>query len=279
MAKALPKLPYCADLFDRGKLVWSVLREISRIATLPSPLGPPEGTVAILDTENAWIKFAREHTFNQLRFAVQEALKKGRRLPPKDGYGLSNLIFPMTFDFTLEERNLVQKALEKIAGEMRESFGEGCEGCGGSITSKEAILYIAQLIQLLHLGFLVIEEKEDGTYRWLRSSEAIDLELAEEEKEVAAIPLVMVSPETAGSSIEEAGPARKPIEERITKLIRAFQEAGIPGSHAAERVRNGYERLRVAGKVDPTDEELRQAALEVPDSLRGPEDLRQRSAM
>jgi hypothetical protein len=122
---------------------------------------------------------------------------------------------------------------------------------------------------LLHLGLLKIEERADGTYRWWRKSDDLDLDLdlRKEEREVAAIPILVPrfgGPESA--IVNGAGGASRAIEDSITKLIGKFQGAGIPGSHAAERVHNAYARLAKAGKCDPSDEELLEESLKLPDS-------------
>jgi hypothetical protein len=122
---------------------------------------------------------------------------------------------------------------------------------------------------LLHLGLLKIEEREDGIYRWSRKSDDLDLDLdlRKDEQEVAAIPILVPQfggPESA--TVNGAGHASRSIEDRIAKLIGKFQRAGIPGSHAAERVHNAYARLSKAGKSDPLDEELLEESLKLPDS-------------
>ncbi len=120
---------------------------------------------------------------------------------------------------------------------------------------------------LLHLGLLCIEERENGTYRWVRKSDNLDLGIGKEEREVAAVPILVPQFDRPESAIVN-GSRRAPrtVEERIAKLIGKFEEAGIPGSHAAERVQSGYARLSKAGKVDPSDDELIEESLKLPDS-------------
>jgi hypothetical protein len=122
---------------------------------------------------------------------------------------------------------------------------------------------------LLHLGLLKIEEREDGTYRWSRKSDDLDLDLdlRKEEQEAAAIPILI--PRFGGPEstiVNGPGPASRAIEDRMAKLIGKFQRAGIPASHAAERVHNAYARLAKTGKNDPSDEELLEESLKLPDS-------------
>src|SRR6266850_4595838 len=152
VARALPNLPVCTALFDKGELTWSTLREISRVAK-------PE-------TEKEWIEFAKDHTYRQLQLEVQDALGKKRDRPRKDGHGLTNLITSLKIDLTLEELNIVKKAFEKIASEMRESLGEDLEGGEMPIGRKEVLLYIAQLILKTDLpnSFANRKEREEGIH-------------------------------------------------------------------------------------------------------------------
>jgi hypothetical protein len=102
----------------------------------------------------------------QLYLEIQDALGKKRKRPRKDGHGLTNLTCSLKIDLTLEEHNLIKKAFEKIASEMRESLGEGLEGAEADIARKEVLLYIANLILRTELpdSFKNRREREEGIH-------------------------------------------------------------------------------------------------------------------
>lgn len=125
VAKALPALPLCDQAFKSGEISWSVLREITKVATQES--------------EAEWLQFARSGTLKQIHAEVKEALKKKRTRPRQDGFGLPNVTEKLAFEMPAEEHDLVSKALEKAAREMALGLGEG-----GHVEPKDALLYMAR---------------------------------------------------------------------------------------------------------------------------------------
>ena len=67
---------------------------------------------------------------------MAEAARKGRTTPRKDGYGLPALDIEVRSRLSPEEHDLLEKAVEKASGELRESLGRDIE-------PKEALLYLA----------------------------------------------------------------------------------------------------------------------------------------
>ena len=118
---------------------------------------------------------------------------------------------------------------------------------------------------LLHLGLLVIEERPDGKLEWIRRADGLVLDLDEEVKEVAAIPVVIPqytmvnAPEASGSGGVET------IEKRLADATALLRELGVQRGTADERVRGSIERLRAAGKPEPTTVEIFELALEAPE--------------
>ena len=122
VARALPELPLSRERFLAGDLTWSDLREITRIASTES--------------EKTWVDFTLAHSFKALKAEVTEAVRKGRPVPRKDGYGLPALDIDVRFRLSPEEHDALEKALEKASGELRESLGKEAE-------PKDALLYLA----------------------------------------------------------------------------------------------------------------------------------------
>jgi hypothetical protein len=110
VAESLPGLPRCAEAFEQGRISWSALKHICRVATG--------------ETEESWLSFARTHSAAMLKEEVREAEEAGRDHPRKRRYGLPNTFLRVEFLVSREENEVVQKAMEKKAEEMREERGE-----------------------------------------------------------------------------------------------------------------------------------------------------------
>ena len=125
VAEKLERLPQSTERFRMGSTSWSAIREIVLVASE--------------ETEEEWLDFAEDKTAGQIHDAVQEALKRKRQRPPKDGWGLPNSRIKLSTEYTREEYDLVRKAFEKVAGEMRESMGGR-----GRIEPKDVQLYMCR---------------------------------------------------------------------------------------------------------------------------------------
>jgi len=93
-----------------------------------------------VETETEWIAFARGRSFRELESEVEDALKKGRKLPRKDGFGLPGVKVRMVFELSPEENEVAEKALLKVGDEVSERLG------GEPIEPKEAFLMAMKLI-------------------------------------------------------------------------------------------------------------------------------------
>lgn len=104
VAEALETLPRSTQAFEAGKLSWSALKEVTRVATA--------------ETEEEWLEFAARKTFEELRAEVLDARRKNRKSPRKNGYGLPHLRVKITLELEPEEHALLEKAVEKVAAEL-----------------------------------------------------------------------------------------------------------------------------------------------------------------
>jgi hypothetical protein len=105
VARALRTLPLCRRAFETGAFSWSVLRAITRIAK-------PH-------TELRWIEFADKKSPEAIEAEVTDAIDKNRDLPRGRRYGLPGLKKSFTFRVTPTQGEVLEKALRKVAGEMR----------------------------------------------------------------------------------------------------------------------------------------------------------------
>ena len=126
VAMKLPSLPRCGEAYDRGDISLSKLKALARVAKKGS--------------EEGWLEFERTHSNAAFRAEVLNAEREGRDHPRKNTRGLPNIIEILKVEFTLEEMQIVRKALELIAHEM---MGEGD---GRQPTLKEVLLHLLKWV-------------------------------------------------------------------------------------------------------------------------------------
>ena len=126
VAEALPDLPLSDAAFVDGKLSWSLLRELVKVASG--------------ETEAEWLGFINSHSPGRAVAEMKDAKKKNRKRPRKDSHSLPNLTVKVTFTLNAEEHDIVKKALQKTAEEMGESLQ------GERVHPKDVFLYIARQI-------------------------------------------------------------------------------------------------------------------------------------
>ncbi len=107
-----------------GKLSWTALREITKVATS--------------DSEEEWIAFALKYPGARLKAEVREAVRKNRSRPRKEGYSLPSLETRLVFELKPEEQDLASKALEEAAREKGERLQ------GAEVELKDAFLFLAR---------------------------------------------------------------------------------------------------------------------------------------
>ena len=104
VGEALTNLPLLDEAFGDGRFTWTLVREISRVATA--------------ETEEEWLTFHEEHTVAELHAEIHDAAKKKRRRPRKDSYGLPALTVDVSFELQNDEYERVKKAFGKICDEL-----------------------------------------------------------------------------------------------------------------------------------------------------------------
>ena len=109
-ARNLPFLPRCLEAFEMGIISWSQLKQIGRVVKE--------------ETEGKWLSFALANSADMLKAEVKYALDNGRDDPREGSHGLPNTNLDMTFHLTREVFEIVRKAFEKKAAEMRAARGD-----------------------------------------------------------------------------------------------------------------------------------------------------------
>jgi len=149
VARALTELPKSVAAFREGKIRWSALVEITRVATW--------------ETEEAWIQFAQDHSLKRLKAEVKHAREKGADKPREKGVGLPALNTHLHFEVSPVEHDMVSKAMKKAAAELSESLG------GETVDTKQVLVFWAKRQLATHPDGTVEgrSEREDSMYNIL----------------------------------------------------------------------------------------------------------------
>ncbi len=141
VADKIDELPVCLEAFEDGKLSWSALKQVTRVAKS--------------NTEEPWLAFAGDRTYAELRAEVQDAVQKQRAEPRSDRYGLPNLTVKFTLELTLEEQERLKAALEKVGAEIAPALGQE------QLKAKDVLLYLTERFLKTDSGG-VPEGREEG---------------------------------------------------------------------------------------------------------------------
>jgi hypothetical protein len=121
-ARALRSLPLTLEALDAGKLAYSRVLEVTKVASAA--------------TEADWIDLAQRKSLSFLRSEVRDAKEKGRDHPRKDGRGLPGIKVKVSFDLAPEEHEMTRVVIDKVARELSRSLG------GEHVDPKTAFLFI-----------------------------------------------------------------------------------------------------------------------------------------
>jgi hypothetical protein len=141
-ARALRSLPLTLEALDAGKLAYSRVLEVTKVAT-PA-------------TESAWIDLAQKKSLSFLRSEVRDAKEKGRDHPRKNGHGLPGIQLKLTFDLAPQEHEVTRVVLEKVARELSASLG------GEHVDPKTAFLFIMRRYLETEPGTVALHDPAPG---------------------------------------------------------------------------------------------------------------------
>jgi hypothetical protein len=123
-SRALDALPKSRVAFARGRIGWSKVKLIARVAT-------PE-------TEAEWLDHAKRHTVEQLEAEVRDAAAKRRDTPRSERYGLPNLEQRLVMRFSRSELEKVRLGLSRLQEEVAAKTGQD------DVPLRDLLLYLCE---------------------------------------------------------------------------------------------------------------------------------------
>lgn len=117
ISRALEDLPQINEAFALGRLCWSAVRELTR--------------VAVRETEKEWLDLALASSLRQIERAVSGTVHGER--PPRDQYGLSKTLIKVIAELPVEDYAVWQAAFDKLS-----------ESNEGNIDSSIALTLLAR---------------------------------------------------------------------------------------------------------------------------------------
>ncbi len=124
VAESLDALPGCASEFSDGRVGWSALKQITR--------------VAVPATEGEWLTFAAGKSVDAVRAEVEHAVSAGRDRPRDRRYGLPDLKVRVQLEMTRTEHEIFRRAMETVCGEIAESLS------GQRVSLTGALLFLSE---------------------------------------------------------------------------------------------------------------------------------------
>ena len=117
IARQLENLPLLDEAYAEGKLSWSAVREITRVATR--------------ETEAEWIALAKENGIRQIERAVSR-VDHGDR-PPRDPYSLSRTRIKVVSELLMADYAVWETAFDRLR-----------ERCGHDLDASTALVLLAR---------------------------------------------------------------------------------------------------------------------------------------
>jgi 5-methylcytosine-specific restriction endonuclease McrA len=124
VAKALLELIQLRDAFARGRIGWSALKAITRVASVAS--------------QAAWIELARHNGVERVLAEAQDALRRGRDAPRQSSFGLPNLDQKLVLRFSRSDMDQVRKWIERACAVVVEKTGMP------EVSVEQAILFLCE---------------------------------------------------------------------------------------------------------------------------------------
>jgi hypothetical protein len=126
VGKALLKLPQLAEAFQKGRICYTVLRDLIRVAE-------PDG-------QEKWLEFVKGKTSRQVHAEVNAALEKGRKLPREGSYGIPNVKLRLAMMLAPEKHTLVTQALERVSATAASRVGSK------ALKPEDSLVLLCQLV-------------------------------------------------------------------------------------------------------------------------------------
>ena len=124
VARRLLELTELREAFGQGRIGWSVLKAITRVASVAS--------------QTSWIDFVREHGVERTLAEARDALRRGRNAPRDSSFGLPNLDQKLVLRFSRSDLDKVRTWIESACATVAESTG------AEEVSLEQAILFLCE---------------------------------------------------------------------------------------------------------------------------------------
>jgi hypothetical protein len=124
VARRLVELTELREAFGRGRIGWSVLKAITRVASV--------------DSQASWIDFAREHGVERTLAEARDALRRGQDAPRGSSFGLPNLDQKLVLRFSRSDMEKVRTWIEGACATVAESTGVE------EVSPEQAVLFLCE---------------------------------------------------------------------------------------------------------------------------------------
>jgi len=124
VAKALMRLTLLREAFGQGSIGWSVLKAVSRVASV--------------DSQESWIEFAQQNGVERTLAEARDALRSRRDTPRDSSYGLPNLDQKLVLRFSRSDMEKVRSWLEGHCAVVAEGTGSD------DVSLEQAILFLCE---------------------------------------------------------------------------------------------------------------------------------------
>jgi 5-methylcytosine-specific restriction endonuclease McrA len=124
VARALIELAELREAFGAGRLSWSVLKAVTRVATV--------------DTQAAWLEFAARHPVERTLAEAGDALRRGRSAPRGSSFGMPNLDQRLVLRFSRADMEKIRTWIASVAAALTERTGQE------EVTVERVILFLCE---------------------------------------------------------------------------------------------------------------------------------------
>ena len=124
VAGRLVELTELREAFGHGRIGWSALKAITRVASIGS--------------QSTWIDFVREHGVERTLAEARDALRGGRDAPRDSSFGLPNLDQKLVLRFSRSDMDKVRTWIESAGALAAEKTG------AEDVSLEQAILFLCE---------------------------------------------------------------------------------------------------------------------------------------
>jgi 5-methylcytosine-specific restriction endonuclease McrA len=186
VARALEQLRLIDNAFARGRISWSAVREITR--------------VAVKETEREWLDLALGAPLREIESAVSRTIRG--ELPPKDEYSLSKARLKIIAELPVEDYMIWETAIARLS-----SF------CGEDLDSSKALVILARKFLEQPAGVGDAEDKGSAFRVVYHRCSKCDRAWVQHNEGVAGVPVesvVAIEAEAEVIRLPEAEPGARP---------------------------------------------------------------------